>query len=128
MKSATELRIQRAATKAFIDADAVTLVLHTREKILTGANQGMLIDGPDRPPQVFRLIPQQPSPFSGSRLNVEEQSTQSFQYVLLGETDSEMELYDWWFLDTGQQVEITTMMPDNGYERKGLVTVYNRAK
>lgn len=128
MKSATELRIQKQTTKAFIEADAITLTLHTRTKVVTGTNQGMLIDGPDRPPQVLRLIPQQPSPYSGARLNVEEQSTQSFQYVLLGEADAEMDLYDWWLLPTGQHAEITTMMPENGYERKGLVTVYNRAK
>ena len=129
MKSPIELRVQKQITKEFIDADVITLVLHTQAKQFTGNNQGMLIAGPDRPAQQFRLIPQQPSPTSGARANVEEASTGSYQFVLLGEADCDMELYDWWLdLTTGQRLEITTMMPDNGYERKGLVTIYNRAK
>lgn len=128
MKSPTELRIQKINTRAFIDADFVILTLHTREKMMSGTEKGMFVDGPDRPPQKFRLITQQPSPYAGARANTTEASTASFQYVLLGTADAEMEIYDWWTLPTGQHVEITTMMPDNGYERKGMCSVFNRAK
>lgn len=127
MKTATELRVQRIVTRGFIDADKVLLTLHTMIEG-TGNNRGILIDGPDRPPQVFRLIPQTISYVSGGQQGVNDQSTQTFLYVLMGHWDCDMALYDWWEDEsTGQMLQVTTMMPDNGYQRKGLIAQYKRA-
>lgn len=133
MKSPAELAVQRNLTKVFLEADAMTLVLHTRTKVTSGVDKGMIIDGPDRPPQVFRLILQPggmgtPAYQGNGRLDITEASTSIFMAVLLGYYNCAMELYDWWVMPDGQFVQITRILTNNGYERKGLVASYNRTK
>lgn len=128
MKTPIELAAQRRVTRAFIQADVVRLVLHTRVPG-QGSNKGITVDGPDRLPQYMRLIPQNISPNSGARYDNTVSSTASYLFVLMGEWDAEMDLYDWWEdPTTGQLLQIDTMLPDNGYERKGCVNIYERRK
>jgi hypothetical protein len=116
-------------THEFILADYIDIILHTRVKPDSGPHKGMLIDGPDRPVQRFRLIPQNISPQSGARYDATQQGTATFSQVLLGDWDCQMEIYDWWqHPETGQLFEITTPLWDNGYEKKGMVLLYDRAK
>lgn len=133
MKSPAELRVQRDLTKAFLEADAMTLVLHTRTKVTSGVDKGMLIDGPDRPPQNFRLIIQPggmgtPAFQGNARLDITEASTAVFTAVLLGYYNAAMDIYDWWQTPEGQFVQITRILTSNQYEKKGLVASYNRTK
>jgi len=128
VKPPAELAAQRMLTDQFIAADYVDLILHTRVKADTGPNKGSLVDGADRASQRFRLIPQNISPNSGARYDATVQSTAAFMFVLMGKWDAVMELYDWWENEHGQVLQIDTMMPDNGYERKGMVNIYKRAK
>lgn len=128
IKPPGELKIQRIITHEFILADYVDIILHTRDKPTTGPNRGVLVDGPDRRSQRFRLIPQAISPQAGARFDATEQGTNEFDQVLMGEWDSEMELYDWWKNEYGQLYEITKVLSENGYERKGLLSLFNRSK
>lgn len=128
MKTATEIRVQRMTTRAFIAADYIDIVLHTLIPG-TGPDKGILIAGPDRVSQRFRLIPMNISPNAGQRYDTREESTATFLYTLMGDADVVIELYDWWEnSETGQKLQITTVYPDNGYERKGAVNLFNRAK
>ena len=126
MRPPAELAVQRRITSQFIEADWSTITLHTRQPG-TGDNVGMLLDGPDRPAQRMRLIPQGPGSPDSAPSDGTEQSTAIFLYVLLGNWDAQIQQYDWWVdPDTNQKLEVRDVLPFNGYERKGLVDIFGR--
>lgn len=130
MRSAIELAVNIALTKEFIAADYTDIVLHTRTRIQGGDDDELLVDGPDRASQRFRLIPQRllQSDLSAKE-SVTEEDTAAFIYILMGKHDAEMDQYDWWIEpSTGQLLQVIGMQPANGYERKALINIYNRRK
>lgn len=128
MKPPGELAVHRRLTNHFISTDYTDIILHTRVEG-TGDNKGVLVAGPDRPSQRFRLIPQNISPQSGARWDATELGTNTFLFVLMGNWDAVIELYDWWESpNNGQRYQVDTVLPFNGYEQKGCINLYRRSK
>ncbi len=128
VRPTAELSALRSQTAAFIGADWSSIILHTRVRG-TGDDEGMLLDGPDRPAQRMRLIPQGPGSPDSAPSDGTQQSTGIYSYVLLGNWNSQIEQYDWWLHPTtGQKLEVRDVLPYNGYEVKGLVDIYDRSK
>lgn len=121
--SPNELRLQRKNTKAFIDANPITLALIPRATSNTGTGQQM-VDGTQRPEQTFRLIDQTRTsgPEPGTVLASDGQQRKA-QYQLLGEYDAIIGLYDYW-VDGGTRFEIANLIHHNDYEVRAQVIRY----
>lgn len=110
----------RRLTKAFIDANPVTLTLVPREKVKKPAGGYTYQDGLARDPQVMTLIEQtglagQPTP----RITVDGVD-RVVEFMLLGEWDCQMARFDV-FSYQGKDWEVVDLFYDNGYERRALV-------
>lgn len=121
MRPAAELRLQRANTAEFIRWNPSVLSLTPQSRTRTATGGFKTVSGLPREPQRFRIIDTSsatmPSMPPQRTIDGEERSTQFF---LLGEWDCEMAQYDTWADDYGRW-EITQLLPDNGYERRGVV-------
>lgn len=118
--NAEELRIYRLNTKAFIDADPISLVLRTRGSSRTPSGGVALQETAPRPEQTFKLIMQ--SPAGGSiEQRTEDGTERRVEYVLLGEWDAQVEIGDFWDDDRGMRWEVTAIIPTNEYETRAVV-------
>lgn len=113
---ASETRMQRVNTRAFVNAASVIVVLHPNGRIPDGAGGFILSGGADRPAQELRLLPQNVGTVVTTADGVERTS----EYVLLGNYDAEMEVGDTFLVD-GVKYEIASIFPFNAYERKARV-------
>lgn len=119
----SELAYQRRNTKAFIDADPVSLTLLAQNRVSL-PDGGYRVDPPTpRAPQIFRLIPQ-------SDVMPVVQTPDGHQltptYVLLGEYDAIMERWDKFTFNNVEFQIVSPIRPDfrlsiNAYERKADV-------
>lgn len=121
----SELEVNRANTKAFIDADPVSVVFERKDKESDGEGGYVWGEGvlPAPEPQTMRLIPQ-----SDSMPVI--QTPDGFQrtpgYVLLGEWNSSMEIWDYFTIGTTKYQIVSPIRPvhtDNAYEKKGDVAL-----
>lgn len=118
----SELEINRLNTKAFIDADPVSLVLSHREKEDTPTGGFKFGDPVLRDAQTFRLIPQSDIM---PQVQTPDGTTLTPTYVLLGTHDAQMSRWDTFSLNGIDFVIVSPIRPDytleNVYERKGDV-------
>lgn len=125
--SATELKLNRTNTEAFIDANPtlVTLIPRRREKTGTGTR---LVDLAARPTQRMRLIDQTRTygPEPGSAVGADGKQ-RKIEYQLLGLWDAEVGLYDYWIDEMGVKYEVVDLLPDMGYERRAQVIRYGES-
>jgi hypothetical protein len=112
-----ELRFQRFNTKSFIAWHPTDIRLIPRTAVKTGSGTKWT-DGPPRPLQRFRLIPQSETtpPFA-----LEDGTERVISFVLLGLFDAEMFVHDYWRDSMGFRYEILNVTAENGYETKGLI-------
>ena len=120
MRSAAELRALRAGTKAFIDANAVTLILIPRLRQKSGTGT-ILVPQPARAPQVMRLIDQSTSssPTPGL-VQTSDGRERLIDFFLLGEYTAAVGLWDFWTDVTGTW-EVAQVFPPNDYEVRAAV-------
>lgn len=125
--SEAELKVQRANTVAFIDANPVLieLVPQTLQKTGTGTKY---LPGPKRPAQKVRLIDQTRTfgPDPGTAVGADgKQRKLQFQLLLLW--DGEVGLHDFWVDADGIRWEVGDLLPDQGYERRAMVMRYGES-
>jgi hypothetical protein len=120
-----EMSIHRRNTKAFIDADPMTLVLTPTPLVRTASGGYKRAEQPSREAQVFRLIP---STKTQDNLKSAKSSTGrvvQIEFVLLGEWNCVMEQWDRFEFD-GDLYELPTPIrplhtTESIYERKADV-------
>lgn len=115
------LDFQKRLTRAFIGRNPVVLELLPRveTKTATGGILKTLGETP-RPPQIFTLI--EPSD-SGYREPVKSSTGEqlTIDYLLIGEADAVMDVNDV-FIHEEREYKIVTIMVNNSYEKRALVT------
>lgn len=124
MSSASEIAWKQRGTDQFIAANPITLILIPKVEVKTGAGGKVATDGPPRMPQALRLIDQATA--SGNvpgRFRAQDGQQRRATFMLLGSWDAVMAVGDHWTVN-GKRYEITEMLPDNGYEQRGMVTYY----
>jgi hypothetical protein len=120
-RSETELNVQRANTKAFIDANPILLTLYPQELVKTGGGTRYSAL-PARPAQKARLIDQtrtfgaQPG-----RLTAGDGAQRIITYQLLMEWDALIARDDYWIDADGIRWNVLDLLPNNGYERRAEV-------
>jgi|GEM_PF-2645948 len=121
-----ELWINRLNTKAFIEADPISLSL-TRSGSVRTPGGGIKRQGAAQTPlQTFKLIMQ--SPAGGSiEQRTEDGTERRVEYVLLGEWDADVQTGDFWNDERGQRWEVTAIIPRNGYELRAVVEAHGDA-
>lgn len=125
MSVSSEIALKRRGTDQFIAANPVSLTLTPKVEMKTGAGGKVSGDGPARLPQTLRLIDQASS--SGTmpgRIRAQDGQQRRATFMLLGPWDSLMAVGDHWTDVEGKRYEITELLPDNGYEKRGMVTCY----
>lgn len=121
MATAAELQIKRRQTLAFIAANPYAVTLIPRVEVRTGAGGRVGSDGPPRLPQTLRLIDQSSaSGNSPGALRSQDGLQRKGTHMLLGPYDASMALGDHW-TSGGKQYHISELLPDNGYEKRGMV-------
>lgn len=124
MSAQAELEVNQRNTKAFIDANPVELVLRTRIRTNTGSGVKEE-EGPQRDPQIFRLIDQTRTsgPEPGT-VQANDGVQRKIEYQLLGVHDAVIGLYDFWVDSAGIRFEVADLIPFNGYEVRAQVIRY----
>lgn len=119
-----EIAFQRKNTKAFIDSSPTQIELIPVTTVRSGSGATSVVDESPRPMQTFRLIPmsstERPAVSTGNGVQ------RRYDFTLLGEWNCEMVEQDHWTDEVGQQWQIDSVISNNGYERKGMVTSYGR--
>lgn len=115
----TGLDQNRAATVAFIDVAPTTITLYPRTKDSDGTGGWRLVVGAAREPQVFSLLEPGNSGYDLPLVTVDGEQ-HAIDFMLLGTYDAIIEEDDVFTVD-GEKYIVATIMPFNGYERRGLV-------
>ena len=113
----TNLDANRALTRAFIEDDPIDLVLTPRVRVKTQSGGWQFVDQANRASQRFKLIRMSAT----QRASVTVDGVERFiEYTLLGAHDAQMARYDVWTVGD-LNYEIVEVVPENGYQTKGLV-------
>lgn len=124
--SATELKYQRVATRAFIEANPMLVELTPRVPVKT--KTGTTYDEqPARPAQMMRLVDQTRT-FGAEpgKQQAADGVQRRMQYQLLGLHDSAIGLHDVWTDADGIRWEVIDLLPPNGYEQRATVIRYGQ--
>lgn len=123
-RSEAELRVQRANTTAFIDANPILLTLFPQERVKTGGGTRLLAL-PARPAQKARLIDQTRTfGVQPGQLTAGDGRQRIVTYQLLMEWDAEIAKEDYWDDANGIRWVVLDLLPNNGYERRAEVNRY----
>ena len=122
-----ERYVQRRITDEFIAADPSTIVLIPRIATRTAAGGTAMVDGPARPPQVFKLILTSADTAGASvELSTEDSTERRKDFILFGRYDAYVNIGDHWTDHNGEEWEVTSIMPSDGYCLKASVASYGR--
>jgi hypothetical protein len=127
--SAGELELQRSNTAAFIAADPTTIALipSVQTKLPSGGVE--ISPGSPQPAQTFRLIPmshtERPTRAANST-GSETGLVRKHDFTLLGNWDAVWQEGDFWDDAEGKRWVIDALVPDNGYQRKAMVTAFRQ--
>jgi hypothetical protein len=124
MSLATELRVNRRNTLAFIAARPLVIALIPQARVRTASGGAKYEDLPARAEQTLRLI-EQASAYGNSPglLQAQDGKQRRVQYQLLGAWDATIAIRDYFVLD-GLRYEVLELLPFNGYERRGQLVQY----
>jgi hypothetical protein len=125
MQDPMELLVNRAGTKAFIDADPVTVTLTPRIASRAPTGGVTQTDGAPRAPQVFKLIMQSPAG-SSIEQRTEDGTERQVDFVLLGEWNAVIAVGDWWEDGLGNRWEVRALIPTNNYESRAVVEAHGK--
>lgn len=120
MRSAAELKYQRAATVAFIAANPTSLVLTPRTKVKDGSGT-RFVDGTPRKAQDLCIIDQSTERnIIPGVVQTSDGRERIIDFILLGEHDARIELWDFW-TDADGTWEVAQLFPWNQYEVRAAV-------
>jgi hypothetical protein len=119
-----ETTAQRELTHWFIMSDPMEIVLTPYAELRTGSGGVILQAQPARDIQTFRLIPA--SAFGPPVRSPDQGVQRRYEFTLLGEWNSLMDVNDRWTDEVGQTWVIDNLVSANGYERKGLVISFGK--
>jgi hypothetical protein len=125
MSSSVEQVVQRKNTLAFIAArpSVLTLTPSARQRTATGGS--ILVDGPARAAQTFRIVEQGSAPNNTpGQLRAADGVQEQTNFLLLGAYDAVVEVGDHWSDANGAKYRVTEMVTDNGYEKRAKVVKY----
>lgn len=110
----------RYTTQAFIDEDPTVIALQ-RETLV--AKPGGYHDKTRAAiaPQTFRLVNQ--TPYGGIQYSGSDDETHSFQFIMVGRYDADIEIDDIW-VDGESQYHVDSIMATNSYEKRADVTCF----
>lgn len=116
----------RRLTEWFIDdsPSTIRLVPHKQQDRPGGTHEW--IPQKARKPQQFRLIPTGGWNTNDGKVAVEGADISKWRFHLIGKTDCEFEIGDTWTWG-GLQYRIISLLPQNNWERRALVTVFGQA-
>lgn len=122
------LKVLRKQTKWFIDDDPFEITLTPRSQSTRVAGGGFVkSNGTPRAPQIVKLV------YAGSARGASGQEgiqvtsdgvERRYDYVIVGEWDMEIEVGDHWLDPRGNRCEVTSLIPDNMYERRATASIY----
>lgn len=120
---ATELRVNRKNTEAFIAARPTSIVLSRRTDARTGAGGRTPVFTPLLRAQRFRIIAQN----SGSGYTPTPDGTaRRVEFTLLGSWDADVQVGDQWE-DQGRLWTVQDIVQTNGYELRAAIVQKGRA-
>lgn len=126
----SEIAVNRALTKAFIDSAPVQIELVPHAEVRKPSGGMAMQAGTPRDMQTFRLIPmshtERPVRSSSAAVAADDGVQRRYDYTLLGEWNADMAENDQWETPDGQLLVIDSVVSDNGYERKAMITSYGR--
>lgn len=127
-QSPAALRVLRKQTEWFINDDPFDIVLTPRSTVTRVAGGGyMRSDGTPRPSQRVKLI------YTGSARGVGGQEglqvtadgvERRYDYIIVGPWDMVIEVGDHWTDPRGNRCEVTSLIPDNEYERRATASIF----
>lgn len=109
----------RNDTKRFISFAPVTLTLRSYSIANDGTGGKKEVFAGNRPPQVFTLLEPSSSNYKLKATQPEGTNT-IYDYMLLGEYDAVIGLYDEFTYD-GNEYRVENILSENGYERRAVV-------
>lgn len=119
---------QRRATRNFIMASPMDIILIPNAEVRTLSGAVEMAKGVARPVQTFRLIPmshtERPVASFGTGEGSAGDVQRKYDLTLLAEWSAVMEKNDYWVDEAGVRYVIEAIIPFNGYERKALVMAY----
>lgn len=125
-----ETRVNRELTHAFIMSDPMEIQLIPYLDVRQPSGGMVPTAQPARETQTFRLIPMssadRPRTSSSAAVAADEGVQRRYEYTLLGEWNCLMSEKDQWTTPDGQVLVIDSIVSNNGYERKGMITSYGR--
>jgi hypothetical protein len=125
MSRNAEQDIQRRNTLAFISARPSRLVLVPSVRQRTATGGSILVDGPARSAQTFRVVEQGSAPNNTpGQLRAADGAQERTDFLLLGSSDAIVEVGDHWSDTSGAKYRVTEMVTDNGYEKRAKVVKY----
>lgn len=123
MTSDAELKVNRRNTAEFIDVTPVAIVLTPQRQVRTPTGGFAIASDPARAPQTFRII-DLTTGYATERLPPQrtiDGIERSAEFMLLGNWDVSIARYDTWTDANMNRWEITSVYPNNGYERRAVV-------
>lgn len=123
MTSTSELKVNRRNTSAFVAERPVTITLTPQRRVRTATGGFEIAPDPDRAPQTFRVI-DLTTGYATQRMPPQrtlDGIERSAEFMLLGEWGTLLERFDTWEDGDGSRWEITSVYPDNDYERRAVV-------
>ncbi len=118
--SYAELTVMRKLTVFMIKTNPIALALIPEVKIRKDNGSLVYEDGPVRPIQIFRLLPES---YQTKPTQIVDGVERVIDYTLLGRWDAQMERGDHWVGTDGKHYKIIELVPYQPYmyEKKGLV-------
>jgi hypothetical protein len=120
-----ELKVNRANTKAFIDAKPSDLVLIPQEKEPTKSGGFKLVPTTPRASQTMRII-ELGTNQSPPVLVLSDGKQREAEFWLLALHDAEVAINDYWVAEDGREWLVGDLVRSNAYEVRGLVTERGR--
>lgn len=122
---ATELRIHRLNTDAFIAVKPTSIALIPQEKVDQPSGGYKMVPGDARTAQTFRIIElgaNQTPPI----IVLTDGKQREAEFWLLGSYGANVAVNDYWVAPDGREWLVGDIVRDNGYEVRGLVTERGR--
>jgi len=122
-----ERYVQQIITQTFIDSDPSTVTLIPRVRTVTAGGGITMADGQARPPQVFKLILVSAATAGAAvELHTDDSSERRHDFILFGLVDALIEIGDHWTDSAGEEWEVTSILPADGYATRANVASYGR--
>lgn len=121
--------MQRSNTAAFIAADPISIALIPAVQTTLPSGGTKLDYGTPQTAQTFRLIPMSHTERPTRAANATGSETgvvRKHDFTLLGKWDAVWEKGDSWVDAEGKRWVIDSLVPDNGYQRKAMVTAFRQ--